>query len=614
MNALLSRGLIALMFSGPVPIGTTAQAARLPADSSLPTHKASAPAPVSWLPFSEALFERAKREKRFVLLDLEAVWCHWCHVMEETTYHDPAVASAIATHFIAVKADQDANPELSRRYDEYGWPATIVFAPDGTEIVKRRGYIPPERMAKLLKAIVADPSPLRYVDQSSIEVQSDTPVLSSAVRAELTQRVLKHHDFKLGGLDLAQKFLDRDAVEYGLLLARRGDARGLQIVKQDLDGALNLIDPIWGGAYQYSTDGDWKHPHYEKLLAIQADDIRAFALAYTAFGERAYLDAARKIHRYVADFLMSPEGAFYVSQDADLVKGHHSGDYFVLNDAARRSRGIPAVDRHLYAREQGWMMQALVQMYAATLERPYIEQAIAAANWTVKHRALAGGGFRHAEQDPGGPYLEDSLTMGRGFLALYSVTGDRTWLVRAQAAGDFIRRTFAPRRGPGYATAADRGQVLRPKPQIDENVATARFFNLLARYTGTEEYRESAQRAMRYLAARDVALLRATEPGILLADAEMATDPLHLTVVGGKDDPGAQSLFQAALRVPGTYRRIEWWDRREGALQNPDVQYPELPKAAAFVCTQGACSLPQFDGAGLLALAKKLGELERLDQ
>jgi len=67
MNALLSRGLIALMFSGPVPIGTTAQAARLPADSSLPTHKASAPAPVSWLPFSEALFERAKREKRFVL-------------------------------------------------------------------------------------------------------------------------------------------------------------------------------------------------------------------------------------------------------------------------------------------------------------------------------------------------------------------------------------------------------------------------------------------------------------------------------------------------------------------------------------------------------------------
>jgi uncharacterized protein YyaL (SSP411 family) len=338
--------------------------------------------------------------------------------------------------------------------------------------------------------------------------------------------------------------------------------------------------------------------------------MRAFALAYAELGEHAYLAAARKIHRYVVDFLMSPEGAFYVSQDADLVKGQHGGDYFMLKDAARRSRGIPAVDRHLYAREQGWMMQALVQMYVATLERPYLEQAIAAANWTIEHRALVGGGFRHAEQDPGGPYLEDTLTMGRGFLALYSATGDRAWLARAQAAADFIARTFARKRGPGYATAADRGQVLQPKPQIDENVATARFLNLVARYTGKPAYRESAQRAMRYLAAGDVALLRATEPGILLADAEMTTDPLHLTIVGRKDDPGAQSLFETALRVPGTYRRVEWWDRREGALQNPDVQYPGLPNAAAFVCTRGACSLPQFDGKGLLALAKKLEGLK----
>jgi uncharacterized protein len=85
-------------------------------------------------------------------------------------------------------------------------------------------------------------------------------------------------------------------------------------------------------------------------------------------------------------------------------------------------------------------------------------------------------------------------------------------------------------------------------------------------------------------------------------------------VAQGNDDPGAQSLFQTALRVPGVYRRIEWWDRREGPLQSPDVQYPELPKAAAFVCTEGACSLPQFDATGLLALAQKLGALKRRDQ
>jgi uncharacterized protein YyaL (SSP411 family) len=611
-SSLLYRGLITLFCAALANIGTLAHAARMPSDrAAAPAGGAPARTSLHWEPFSEQLFERAKRERRFVLLDLEAVWCRWCHVMDETTYRDAKVIQAISAHYIVAKADQDANPDLSRRYDEYGWPATIVFAPDGTEIVKRRGYIPPGRMAKLLEAIVADPSPVKYMDQASIEVQSDTPLLSEPLREELAQRALKHHDFKLGGLDLSQKFLDRDAVEFGLLLARRGDATGLQVVKQDLDGALNLIDPVWGGAYQYSTDGDWKHPHYEKLLAIQADDLRAYALAYMVLGDHAYLEAAKNIHRYVVNFLMSTEGAFYVSQDADLVKGQHSGDYFALEDAARRQRGIPAVDRNLYAREQGWMIQALAQLYSATSERQYLDQAIAAANWAIQRRAIAGGGFRHAHQDPAGPYLEDTLAMGRGLLALYAATADRAWLARAQSAADFIAQTFASKRGPGYLTTADRGQVLRPKPQIDENVALARFFNLMARYTGTAQYRANAQRAMRYLAARDVALLRATEPGILLADAEMTSDPIHLTIVGPKDDPGAQTLFQTALRIPGAYRRIEWWDRREGPLQNPDVQYPQLPKAAAFVCTQGACSLPQFDDKALLALARRLEEVRK---
>ena len=111
---------------------------------------------------------------------------------------------------------------------------------------------------------------------------------------------------------------------------------------------------------------------------------------------------------------------------------------------------------------------------------------------------------------------------------------------------------------------------------------------------------------MRYLVTRDVALLRRTESGILLTDTELANDPVHLTIVGRKDDPSARALFDSALRYPSGYRRIEWWDRREGPLPNSDVQYPELSKAAAFVCTSGVCSLPQLDGNRLLALARKL--------
>src|SRR5690242_12050322 len=109
-----------------------------------------------WRP---AVFAQAAREHRFVLLDLHAVWCHWCHVMDEKTYSSPAVTALIGKHYLPVSVDADSDPALASRYGDWGWPATIVLAADGTEIVKRRGFIPPEQMASLLQAIIEDPTP-----------------------------------------------------------------------------------------------------------------------------------------------------------------------------------------------------------------------------------------------------------------------------------------------------------------------------------------------------------------------------------------------------------------------------------------------------------------------
>lgn len=96
-------------------------------------------AQIPWQPWSNEVFARAEKEHRFVLLDLGAVWCHWCHVMEDITYRDPKVIALIRQRYIAVRVDQDARPDLSNRYEDYGWPATVVFNFDGSEIVKRQG-------------------------------------------------------------------------------------------------------------------------------------------------------------------------------------------------------------------------------------------------------------------------------------------------------------------------------------------------------------------------------------------------------------------------------------------------------------------------------------------
>ena len=114
---------------------------------------------IDWQPWSDSVFAQAQKEGRFVLLNLGAVWCHWCHVMEEITYQDPKVIELIRSHYIPVWVDEDSRPDLSNRYENYGWPATNVFGADRAEIVKRRGYIPPRPMASMLQAIVDDPTP-----------------------------------------------------------------------------------------------------------------------------------------------------------------------------------------------------------------------------------------------------------------------------------------------------------------------------------------------------------------------------------------------------------------------------------------------------------------------
>ena len=92
-----------------------------------------------WVDWNAELFTRAQAEQRLVILDLEAVWCHRCHVMEKTTYRDEKVVALLQSKYLTVRVDQDANPDLSSRYGDWGWPATIIFAPDGTELAKWRG-------------------------------------------------------------------------------------------------------------------------------------------------------------------------------------------------------------------------------------------------------------------------------------------------------------------------------------------------------------------------------------------------------------------------------------------------------------------------------------------
>jgi uncharacterized protein YyaL (SSP411 family) len=550
------------------------------------------PGSIDWQPWSDAVFARARAEKKLVLLDVVAVWCHWCHVMDEIPYRDPAVVKLIREHYVAVRVDQDARPDISNRYEDYGWPATVVFDANGKELAKRQGYIPPKPMAGMLQAFVDDPTPGPSVQPEAVVEAGAAGGLTEAQRKEMRDKFVAAYDAKLGGWGDVHKYLNWDALEYCLTEGAAGDPQMKEMARQTLTAGLRLIDPAWGGVYQYSTDGDWEHPHFEKIMPFQAENMRVFATAATLLRDPQWLESARKIHGYLHDFLLSPEGAFYVSQDADLVEGEHSAEYFALDDAGRRARGVPRVDKHLYARENGLAVVGLAALYAASGDESALVEARRAAMWVIAHRSIDGGGFRHDEKDSAGPYLADTLAMGRAFLALYTVTAERFWLIRAEEAAQFIEAKF---RGPvGYATGVGAsGSLFPPKPEVDENIALARWANLLGRETGNDVWKAAAEHATQFLAAPAVVAGQGYgTSGILLVDRELRIEPAHITIVGHKDDAAARALFVAALRGAPPYSRVEWFDDREGPLRNDDVPLPKLTDAAAFVCAGGTCSTP----------------------
>jgi uncharacterized protein YyaL (SSP411 family) len=566
---------------------------------------AAEPAKIEWQPWSDSIFEEAKQAHRFVLLDLEAVWCHWCHVMDEQTYADPKVIALIGSHYLAVKVDQDSRPDISDRYEDYGWPATVVFSSDGSEIVKRQGYLPPKLMASMLQAIIDDPSPGPSIVEEPRLEPSNEAGLTTETRKKLEQVLREDYDQKNRGWGTVQKFLDWDVIEFCIEQTIAGEHDFERMARETLDVQLQLIDSVWGGVYQYSTDGDWKHPHFEKIIQFQAENLRVYAEAYALWKDPKYLAAATKIRGFLRDFLTSPDGAFYTSQDADLVPGKHSADYFVLDDKARRQLGVPRVDQHIYARENGWAINALATLAGATGDATALAEATQAAEWIIARRSLGEGGFRHDEKDSGGPFFGDDVYMARAFLTLYEVTADRKWLRRAEETAQFAADHFQSEAGY-LAFPNPLGTKLPPKAQTDENGAFARLTNLLNHYTGNAKDRARAEHAMRYLAAPGVAERRGfLVGGILLADRELSRPPLHLTIVGSKSDPKARQLFSAALRQSAPYKRVEWWDEKEGPLPNPDVKYPALDRAAAFVCTERSCSAPIFDEAKISVFVKR---------
>ena len=542
-----------------------------------------------WSDWSDATFARAAAEKKFVIMSLQSWWCPWCHVMNRDTWANPDVRAVLKDKFIPVQVDQDSRPDISQRYERWGWPATIIFGPDGTEIVKLRGFYSPKFFIPILQETIRDPSPVDYGNPGGPERERTLATgLGDTERAAILAFIDKAYDQANGGWSRS-KLVDGPTLGWFLDRAKAGDRDAEARVKRSLTAQIALIDKELGGISQVSLKPDWSAPSREFPMFAQQAALSAYARAAVLFGDPAYRAAADRLFDFLRQTLAAPNGGFYASMGM--------------------AEGQPGVDKRQYARETGQAIQGLLAYYDSTGEKRALTLAVAAADWALRERALPAGGFRHAERDAGGPYLADNVEMAAALLALYRSTGDRKWLTAAIAAGDFIARTFADARTGGFFASASPDGPHLPKPikQREDNVATTRFFALLAAYSGNPRHREIAEAGMGYLASPAVLEAYAFLPDVLLAEEELRSEPVHVTIVGAKDDPRSVALYAAALAYPLAYKRAEWWDKHEGKLVHHDVDYPDYPDGpAAFACTRNFCSLPVTEPAAIEAQVDRL--------
>ncbi|MGA2729763.1 MAG: thioredoxin domain-containing protein [Terracidiphilus sp.] len=319
--------------------------------------------PVQWHPWGEAAFARAQAENKPILLDIGAVWCHWCHVMDRESYEDPELARIINEHYVAVKVDRDERPDVDARYQaavsaisgQGGWPLTGFLTPDGRPYFGGTYFPRDDRYGRPGFGRVLLTMAQVWHDRRDEALESATSVMAAiehnesfsgrggeltlALVDKLANSAIAQFDPRNGGFGSQPKFPHPAALDLLLQLAfNRGNTAAREAFNVTLEKMARggVYDQIAGGFHRYSTDERWVVPHFEKMLFDNTELLRNYTHGFQSFVREDFRQTAREIIAWLDAVMTDRErGGFYASQDADI-NLDDDGDYFTWTlDEAR---------------------------------------------------------------------------------------------------------------------------------------------------------------------------------------------------------------------------------------------------------------------------------------
>ncbi len=318
--------------------------------------------PVEWQEWGEAAFEKAQAEDKPILLDIGAVWCHWCHVMDRESYESAATAKIINDHFVAVKVDRDERPDVDTRYQaavsaisgQGGWPLTAFLTPEGKPYFGGTYFPPADQHGRpgfqrvLLTMAEAFQNRREEVNESAGSVMAAIEHNESFMGrsgnpgpelvAKLVSSALKQFDARSGGFGSQPKFPHSGAIDLLLDAASRVTPAGAEDISAAAKNAAmvtlqkmskgGIYDHLAGGFHRYSVDERWVVPHFEKMAYDNSELLKNYVHAFQTFVEPDASRVAWEMIRWIDEWLSDRErGGFYASQDADFSL-EDDGDYF----------------------------------------------------------------------------------------------------------------------------------------------------------------------------------------------------------------------------------------------------------------------------------------------
>ncbi|MGB9901671.1 thioredoxin domain-containing protein [Methanothrix sp.] len=631
--------------------------------------------PVDWYPWSPEAFERARAEDRPIFLSIGYSTCHWCHVMARESFEDEEIAEMLNRALVCVKVDREERPDIDAIYMEAcqimtgrgGWPLTIIMSPDGSPFFAAT-YIPKDgRLGMMgmreLIPLVEELWKNRRSELTALGSRVLNAILEPHLQSEVQnadESTLRRAYLKLsgifdwasGGFGRAPKFpLAQNLLFLLRYWHRTGEMKALEMVELTLREMRcgGIYDQLAYGFHRYSTDSSWGVPHFEKMLYDQALMSLAYLEAYQATGKRDYAIVADEILGFVAEELISPEGAFCSALDAesDGIEGGYylwtlgqlqdalgddlkrALDAYVLEPAggsdgksvlrislkgelgefkrsieplrrrlleARSLRARPFRDEKVLADWNGLMIAAFSRGAQVLGDERWLRIASKAADFVLSgmHR---DGVLAHSHKGSRVSVLDDYAYLIFGLMELYQAGFDGRYLDRAEILGEeMISHFLDPDGGFYYSKQGDN--ILRRKEFRDGaipsgNAMATMDLLLLGKTLGRPDLEEIASGSFRNIRMDSLP----AQVGLLIA-LDLALGPSYEIAILGDAD-GTKAMLRALWSVYVPRKVVAAGDRPP---EWASALRPVDGKATAYVCRGYTCRLPATDIRSMIEL------------